>query len=113
MSEDVPQNSILSVYWSDLAPHYRRGALWIFAFDLQQAARAVSEDQTRIIQAWIDSGDLRKPTQEEILGWTQCSDPSKDTESEKLHEPQFYFHAVIIQPFVIMNPNPLIVQPTS
>ena len=106
MSEDAPQNSILSVYWSDLAPHHRRGALWTFSFDLQQAAKAIAEDQTRIIQAWIDSGDLRKPTQEEILHWTQCSDSSKETEAENLKSAQFYFHAVIIQPFVIINPNP-------
>ena len=100
MSDESQSFPILTVLWSDLAPHHRRGALWVFSFDLQEAAQAISEDQTRIVQAWIDSGDLRQPTNEEVVAWENLFN---NYESEIQ---QFGFPSVIVQPFVIIPPTP-------
>ena len=112
MAEESTETQILSVYWSDLAPHHRRGALWVFAFDLNEVAAAIAQDQTRIIQAWIDSDALRKPDASEIELW---SNAENRIEGEALGTPKHicYFHAVIIQPFVIMSPKPLAFIPSE
>ena len=112
MKEESTEPQVLSVYWSDLAPHYRRDALWVFNFDLKEIATAIIEDQTRVIQAWIDSGALRKPESSEVEVWSSEESGSEDETANKM-KPRFYFHAVIIQPFVIMAPTPLVFRPSA
>ena len=146
MAEESKETQILSVYWSDLAPHHRRDALWIFDFDLKEIANAIVEDQTRIIQAWIDSGALRKPKSADVEAWSNEESQFKENEYKEneykeneykeneykeneykeneyknnknenaMNNPlsRLYFHAVIIQPFVIMSPDPLVFTPSE
>ena len=107
MTEQSTEIQILSVFWSDLAPHYRRGALWVFDFDLKEIATAIAEDQTRVIQAWIDSEALRKPEASEIEIWAS---ETVHVEKDALQNSnqKFYFQAVIIQPFVVMASKSLL-----
>ena len=112
MAEEFLEAPILSVYWSDLAPHHRRDALWVFSFDLKEIALAIAEDHTRIIQAWVDSGSLRKPEAAEVEMWSNQETWSQQETAESTR-PRFYYHAVIIQPFVIMSPKPLTFIPSE
>lgn len=72
-----------------LAMHYRRSALFVVAdsIDLLDAAWAVANDDQASVKAWIDNGDLVRPTEAQVEVW-------QDEEGAQ-------FRSVIVQPFVL------------
>lgn len=69
-----------------LLPHAKRDALFFIAepHDLEEIAVAVRDDDASTIQALLESGDMRRPTDE-----------------EKATDPEVRFRFVIVQPFVL------------
>ena len=81
---------ILPAEWKMLKMHARREALFLVAepLELVDAALAVAQDQPALVGAWLQSGELRRPTAAEAARWLEAED-------------QPLFRAVIVQPFVL------------
>ena len=78
------------VSWRPLAPHHERGVLWLLAMDLDlvEVGMAVAEDRVSDVSAWIQTGQLRRPTDGEVQAW--FDDPVAQ-----------HFAFLIVQPFVL------------
>lgn len=75
--------------FSMLAAHAKRDALFLVAdgLELEQVARAIAADETAKVTAWLQSGELRRPSMDELGAWES--------------EPGAGFVVVIVQPFVL------------
>jgi len=79
------------VDWEYMKPHYQSGAM-IYAdpsLDLQQVAKAFSDDDKEQVQAWLKKADLVKPDNLHADWWE--------------HD-QTRFNAAVVHPFVIAQP---------
>lgn len=78
------------VVYSDLAAHLHRDAVFVVArsLELVTCGVAVATDDVDRVQAWIASGDLRKPSRAEREAWAAGSGS---------------FTAVVVQPFVLVQ----------
>ncbi len=78
---------LLETSWEVLVPHQARGALFAVCEGLQvvDAALAIAENQTRIVEAWLGSGHLRRVEGPEWTRWAKRR-----------------FRAAIVQPFVVV-----------
>ena len=87
-------DEIESVEWHWLRPHLERGALIVVApaLDLATTAARISADDTAQIGAWIATGQLAKPTREQIVDWDE--DPTRT------------FRMLIVQPYVLIQEPP-------
>jgi hypothetical protein len=76
--------------WLALEDHHKREALFIVdqKLDLIEVAMAVTEDVSSLIKIWLDSGELARPTDEQIEIW-------KKNKNQKLAK------FLIIQPYVL------------
>src|SRR5262245_8774623 len=79
------------VAWSDLAAHLGRDALFVVApgVSLLECAIAVAQDDVERVGAWIQAGELRKPSAAERRDWP--------TEEGRL------WMSVPVQPFVLIQ----------
>ncbi len=84
---DRIRSELLDASWEVLVPHQARGALLAVYEGLQvaDAALAIAQNQSSIVQAWLSSGHLRKV---ETSLWNQWSERR--------------FQAAIVQPFVVV-----------
>jgi hypothetical protein len=82
------------VTYPDLAEHLARDAVFIVspALDLVACGVAVATDDLDRVSAWIERGELRKPTQLERDAWPQETAPR--------------WIAIIVQPFVLVHLQP-------
>ncbi|HJL25038.1 MAG TPA: DUF2288 family protein, partial [Polyangiaceae bacterium LLY-WYZ-15_(1-7)] len=80
---------LMPTEWRMLVDHFRRDGLFLVdgTVALLDVAVAVADDAKDAVQAWIESGQLRRPTREEAGRW----------ESEEGSQ----FLVVIVQPFVL------------
>ena len=78
------------VSWRPLIPHQQRGHLWLLqeGMNLVRVGLAVAQDRVDEISQWIQSGQLRRPSEEEVQAWD--SDPVAQ-----------HFEFLIVQPFVL------------
>lgn len=77
--------------WSWIKPHLLRDAV-IFVeneLDLLGVARALAADDSFQVQAWIQSGKIRKPSSEQVAQWDAT--PSKR------------FLSLVVQPYVLIQ----------
>ena len=80
------------VQWSDLRAHAVRDALFLVdnTVDLVEVALAIANDETSAVQAWLDTGQLTRPTEQQLKCWNDA--------------PQRLFRSAIVQPFVVARP---------
>lgn len=65
MSNDVEfdfSNEIQKGRWELLAPHQKRGAVFVVKdpLDLQTVGHALAKDKASIVKIWLDNGDFKK-----------------------------------------------------
>lgn len=90
MREKLAQ-SIGDVFWSDLRAHVARDAVIVVAdtLDLLEVGVAVASNDTVTVGAWIQAGQLTKPTAEEIERWPL--------------DPAARFPSLVVAPFVLIQ----------
>jgi len=94
MEEDLKtqlSDSVDEAEWEWLIPHVKRDAVVIVdrQLDLLDVGAAIAEDRVSSVQSWIDEQQIYKPTAEQVSAWN--GDQSKR------------FHALIVQPFVLVQ----------
>lgn len=91
MSTNDFRDQVLRGFWHDLKDHLERGAIIVVEPDLELAevAKIVALDDAKIVQDWIDSQRIGKPSAERIAAWNAM--PTKE------------FSFVIAQPFVLIQ----------
>lgn len=82
------------VVYGDLAAHLARDAVFVVASSvgLVDCGIAVATDDVAKVEAWVASGELRKPSKIERDAWPT-------------HEGRTW-HAVVVQPFVLIQDPP-------
>lgn len=84
-------SQIEEVEWHWLRLHLERGAVIIVApaLDLAEVATRVASDDSSAVGAWVSSGQLTKPTLEQIGAWNA--------------DPMRRFRMLIVQPYVLVQ----------
>ncbi len=61
------------ISWPELERHFARGALMTVSpgLDLVQLGAHMIHDDKNIIDAWLESGELRKTTDDDARGWSE------------------------------------------
>ena len=87
------EEEVLATTFSDLAPHFARGALLVARgdLDLVEAAIALAQDDVTRVEAWLADGALTRPTDAQASAWAEAS-------------PRFQF--LIVQPWVLAQELP-------
>jgi hypothetical protein len=77
--------------WDWLIPHAQRDAVVLVdpALDLVDVGVAIANDQVAIVQEWIVTAKIQKPSQQQLSDWGQ--DRSRR------------FNALIVQPYVLIQ----------
>lgn len=77
--------------WENLLPHAKRDALIVVdeTLDLVEVGNAIAQDNTDIVQTWIESEKITKPSSKQLTTWNQNLDRQ--------------FTALIVQPFVLIQ----------
>lgn len=80
-----------TVPWHVLEPHLSRDALFVVCstLDLPFVATKIAQDDTGVVQGWIDEGKLAKPHLTQIEEWR----------NDRLRE----FLCSVVRPFVLMQ----------
>ncbi|PZU94205.1 MAG: DUF2288 domain-containing protein [Pseudanabaena sp.] len=80
--------------WEWLAPHAARARVILVSanLDLLDVGVAMTEDNSQLVQSWIEDGWLRHPTAEELSAWN--ADQAKE------------FTSLVIPPFVLARLAP-------
>lgn len=67
------EDSIGLVYGSDLKSHLLREAVFVVAdaLALNECAKAIADDDAKRVAKWIESGELRRPTRDEVITWSE------------------------------------------
>jgi hypothetical protein len=77
--------------WGWLRAHLERGGLILVddSLDLAEAALKVAADDIDVIEQWVSSGKLGKPSETQILHWNE--------------EKQKKFAMLIVSPYVLIQ----------
>lgn len=80
------------IEFSDLRAHLTRGAVIVVAstLDLLDVAEAVARDSKEQVAKWIASGEIGKPSLDQIARWEKSN----------------ALIAVVVQPFVLVQERP-------
>ena len=86
------KDEVGTVSWSWLKPHEKRGNLFLLAekLDLIQVAIEVAEDRIIRIKAWLENGDLTRPTPDQVEEWNRVGG---------------LFSGIIVKPYVFFKPT--------
>ncbi len=79
------------VFWTDLKAHAARDAIIIADehLDLVDVGVALATNDTKSVEAWIQSGKLLKPSAEDLSRWSVATNLT--------------FMSVVVQPFVLIH----------
>ncbi|MEL6788482.1 MAG: DUF2288 domain-containing protein [Cyanobacteria bacterium J06607_15] len=90
LKEKLAQD-VADISWQELQPHARRDAIIVIKteLDLTEVAVAIAEDNTALVQEWISSESVSKPTAKQLTDWNQNLEKQ--------------FTALIVQPFVVVK----------
>jgi hypothetical protein len=82
--------------WNSLIKHQEKESVLFVSSDLDlvDVCVAIAKDKAHIIKVWLDSGQLARPTDDQIKYY-------KDNEYKKMCK------FIIIQPYVVAQPFPL------
>lgn len=83
------------VIYSDLAAHLKRGAVFVVApsLDLVKCGLAIARDDRASVERWISSGELRRPSPDELERW-----PGDEGRT---------WISVVVQPYVLVQDPPV------
>ena len=86
------KDEVGTVSWSWLRPHEKRGSLFLVAekLDLIEVAIEVAEDRIIRIKAWLENGDLTRPTPDQVEEWNRVGG---------------LFSGIIVKPYVFFKPT--------
>ena len=63
---------------------------WVdLKLDLIQVAQSIAEDNTAQVASWLKSGELQRPTQEQVEDWDKT--------------PARIFKSIVVQPYVLIQ----------
>lgn len=82
------------VFFSDLSAHIARDAVIVVSteLDLIDVGMALGTNDVRAVEAWIKSGQIHKPSAEDLSRWPLVTN--------------LRFKSVVVQPFVLVHkPN--------
>ena len=79
MKEEIDQlllrlnDETARISWQELERHFTRGALLTVspALDLVEVGVHMINDDKTMVDAWLESGDLRKTTDQDALQWSE------------------------------------------
>ena len=80
--------------WPDLKDQFVKGSLFVVCESpgLLNVAVAVAEDSKEQVEVWIESGEVYRPTEQEVTLWDQ--------------KPESLFSFIVLSPFVFIGrPN--------
>jgi hypothetical protein len=85
------EENLGQVQFSDLRAHLDRDAVFVVegTLSLMDCAVSVAMDDVELIQGWISSGELRKPSRQERVDWPGREAP--------------LWWAVVVAPFVLVQ----------
>lgn len=88
------EESMGPVVATDLHAHLRRDAVFVVSagLSLVDCGVAVAMDDAAKVEAWVTSGELRRPTAEERAEW--------------LAEKERRWSAIVVQPYVLVQDLP-------
>jgi hypothetical protein len=91
--------TIAEVAWDLLRPHLERDAIILVSssLDLAEAGHALASDNALQVKHWITVGKVGKPTAGQVATW----DAHRQTQ---------HFLLLIVQPYVLIQEIPLLVQ---
>ncbi len=77
--------------WQWLRPHLERGSLIVVApgLDLAEAGYRIAEDNASMVNKWIESGKLGRPTPAQMEAWN--ASPTK------------LFQMLIVSPYILLK----------
>lgn len=83
--------SVGPVLFSDLAAHLKRDAVFIVApaLSIATCGVAIAMDDAKSVERWIVSGELRRPSSDELAAWAASSERR--------------WNAIVVQPFVLVQ----------
>jgi hypothetical protein len=86
------RNEIEKASWELLESHNTSGALFVVEphLDLVTVANAMAKDRVNVIKIWLDNGEIRRVTEEEVSDWEK--EPTKN-----------FADFLIVQPYVLMQ----------
>ena len=89
---DKFKDEVGTVSWSWLRPHEKHGSLFLVAekLDLIEVAVEVAEDRVAKIKAWLENGDLVRPTPDQVEEWNKSGG---------------LFSGIIVKPYVFFKPT--------
>ena len=82
---------IAEVYWEDLIPHVKQDRVIIVnqSLNLLDAGLALANNDTKLVNKWIENNIISKPTQQQLSNWNSM--------------PKTKFETIIVQPFVLIT----------
>ncbi len=89
LKQDLNQQTA-TIEWTELVKHFARGVvIHVDAnLDLIEVAQGMASDDVNAMQAWLDSGSVRRASDEDARDWT-------------LREPMFW--CVVAAPWVVVQ----------
>lgn len=77
--------------WDWLKPHVARDAVIVVTPDLplEEVGAALADNNTAVVQRWIDEQAITKPSQDDLVTWDRAGDVK--------------FEALIVAPFVLVK----------
>ncbi|AFY71362.1 Protein of unknown function DUF2288 [Thalassoporum mexicanum PCC 7367] len=80
--------------WEWLEPHAQKGNLFLVNANLSvlEVGLAVAEDNTEVVQRWLDDGMLQRPSQSQMDYWQSADAPK--------------FESLIVHPFILSKEQP-------
>ena len=85
------KRDLAEVTWRELRIHLQRDAIIIVSaeLDLVAVGVAVADDEKKLVETWVASGQMGKPTEKQLESWEQ--------------EPDKRFQMLIVQPFILVQ----------
>ncbi len=85
------KRDLAEVNWRELKIHLKRDAIIVVSveLDLIDVGVAVADDDKTLVETWVTSNQLNKPTEKQLESWEQ--------------EPDNRFQMLIVQPFILIQ----------
>jgi len=98
-TQEAMTTTVDEVAWEILRPHLERDAIILVSssLDLAEAGHALASDNAQLVKQWITAGKLGKPSPSQVAAW--------DARCQTQH-----FLMLIVQPYVLIQEIPLLVQ---
>ncbi len=85
------KRDLAEVNWRELKIHLKRDAIIVVSveLDLIDVGVAVADDDKTLVETWVTSNQLNKPTEKQLESWEQ--------------KPEQRFQMLIVQPFILIQ----------